>query len=158
MANSWSKPQTKMQNGCLSDSRDRPGQCSNSICILPQGWAPGAGFWQRFVVNLIRPEGGILLRRGQGPPRPRGPPDPKIGDFWPAQKPCVKNTSVACPLKPELPRKLVQTLSKTYLGGTRHRFQIGFEQVFWSKLSQTLTQTLSQQISRKSSLSVAGTS
>ncbi len=36
-------------------------------------------------------------------------------------------------------RKLVQTLSKAYLVGTRDRFSIGFERVFWSKVSQSLS-------------------
>ncbi len=39
-------------------------------------------------------------------------------------------------------RKLVQALSKTYLGYPRNRFEIGFEQVFWPKLPQTISKTL----------------
>ena len=41
-------------------------------------------------------------------------------------------------------RRLVQTLLKTYLGGTRGKFQMVFEQVVWSKLTQILSKTLSQ--------------
>ncbi len=36
-------------------------------------------------------------------------------------------------------RKLVQTLSKTYLGYSRERLQLGFEQILCSKLPQTLS-------------------
>ena len=41
---------------------------------------------------------------------------------------------------------LVQTLSKTYLGYPRDRFDIGFDQVFLSKFPQTLSKTLSRKI------------
>ncbi len=41
-------------------------------------------------------------------------------------------------------RKRVQTLSKSHLGYPRNRFQIWYEQVFWSKLPKTLSKTISQ--------------
>ncbi len=40
--------------------------------------------------------------------------------------------------------KLAQSLSNTYLGGPLDRFDIGFEQVFWSKLPQTKSKTRSR--------------